>query len=411
MEFLGVRMAADFKNARMRFCLSCTAGATLLLGLLTAAEDLHAQTQGDVGRVLLAGASSASIERAIEAKLLARGVILVTPDLTQLPNLAGDERQRLRARSLRALKQGRDAYYEAQPRKATQVFETLLRQEAKAMVRLREYRLLRTFYVWLGVARVKQGNEILARRWFTAALDLDRHPLDATRFPPSVLASYSVAARSLRGRKQQRLQLAIEPRDAAARLNARLLSKGDNQVPRGAHWLHVRAVGYEPYIRQITVGDTPLQLAITLKAAGRQRLGQQLSALAQQKQLDLAQPPLAAAMGRFQGVAEALVVREMALPAQQVQISLSRVRTADGEIIARLVESVEPDSAPVAAALAAERLYRGALFKTDVESDQDLPLYKRWWFWTAVGTVVVASVVTGIVLSQSSTTYDLVPAQ
>lgn len=44
-----------------------------------------------------------------------------------------------------------------------------------------------------------------------------------------------------------------------------------------------------------------------------------------------------------------------------------------------------------------------------VESHASKPIYKRWWFWTIVGGVVAAGVVTGVVVGTSSPTRAVVP--
>jgi len=36
------------------------------------------------------------------------------------------------------------------------------------------------------------------------------------------------------------------------------------------------------------------------------------------------------------------------------------------------------------------------------EPQENPPVYKRWWFWTGIGTVVAAGVVTGVLLSKKS---------
>ena len=35
-----------------------------------------------------------------------------------------------------------------------------------------------------------------------------------------------------------------------------------------------------------------------------------------------------------------------------------------------------------------------------------VPLYKKWWFWTAIGVVAAAAVVTGFALSGDAKPYD-----
>jgi hypothetical protein len=36
-------------------------------------------------------------------------------------------------------------------------------------------------------------------------------------------------------------------------------------------------------------------------------------------------------------------------------------------------------------------------------TDGTTPVYKKWWFWTAVGAVVIAGVVAGVALSREQT--------
>jgi len=344
-------------------------------------------------RVLLDAQIPAQAEAALRRELARRNVTVVAaPNLPRVP----DHRPQLVAQIAVELAAARQLYYQAQPERAAERLEAVLKAQAPSLAREGQFRALHQIYLWFGISLAKAGDNARAILCFIDALILDRSPLDATRFPPSVLGLFSRAARTLAQRQRQPVRLRVEPSGADINVDGRRQHRRTMRLTPGTHWLQVRAIGYRPVVRRLQVAGSDT-LSITLRRAPPQWTLSQLARLKQRGELDTHREQAAAVLGRMRRAGEALVATTRP-EATRLQLSLSRVRCDDAYVLARVNLMTDPRRQGRAIQDAMARLW-----------PISTPLYRKWWFWAAVGTVVAGSVTAIAIGAQADTRYTVVP--
>jgi len=217
------------------------------------------------------------------------------------------------------------------------------------------------------------------------------------------LTSLLPAERALVDRAQQDAgiaptgRLAIESEPAGAEVVVDGVVRGPTplelELPFGRHVVRLERFGRQPgaVVAEVAAGQTA-RTRLTLAAAEGEDLVEQIAVRVARGAFDAGSPDALSVLAQALGV-RAVVVVEASGP--RVRARLFR----DG---AWVTEGSADPAGPWDDLLA--RLERAALGRTGrtpgaVEAGPAVPITGRWWFWTGIGAVVVAGVVTGIVIA------------
>lgn len=361
----------------------------LVGGWLLAAVPCGAEAREAPRRVLVLGSPSASLERALERGLVARKIRPVQPR-------APDDQQSALVVQSKALveqvearrRQAEELFQRVKPREAEQLLAAEIQRSSEGLVHAGRFDLLRELHLWRGICLSKSGRHDRAREAFAEAVLLDQRPLDPARFPPAITEAHTRAVEALARLPRGTLTVKANPADVRVQVNGRTVDPQGARLPVGHHWVVVDAVGYMPAVRRVNIASRPTTLQLALEPAPPALVADQLAALRSRGALDTTRPRFAALLARLERVDAALVVTEER-SGDRVRLALTRVRAADGAVVSRFDETTSTKDLGAS-------VDRGLLklWSSPPQPPQpSTPVYKRWWFWTLVGAVVVGGTV------------------
>jgi tetratricopeptide (TPR) repeat protein len=361
----------------------------LVGGWLLAAVPCTAEAREAPRRLLVVGSPSAGLERALERGLAVRRLRPVRPGALEGRQGAFVARRKALVEQVEARRrQAEDLFHKVKPGEAEQLLAAEITRSSEGLVHAGRFDLLQELHLWRGICLSKSGETDRAREAFGQAVLLDQRPLDPARFPPAVTAAHAREIEALFRLPRGTLRVVVSPAGARVKVNGRTVDPRGVQLPIGRHWVVVEALGYMPAARRVEIGTRPTALQVALEPAPPSLVAHQLSALRARGALDPTRPPAAALLARLERIDEALVVTEQR-SGDRVRLALCRVRAADGAVVDRFSE------ATTAAGLVAS-VDRGLLKlwpPPPRPPPPSTPVYKRWWFWTIVGTLVVGGTV------------------
>lgn len=339
--------------------------------------------------MLLVSGAPPDVATAVERQLKKRKV-----EAIRWSERPGGQQESVLARALiqqveATLRRAEELFYKVQHRQASNLLSEEIRRSGKALAQAGRLDLLRQLHLWRGVCLIKGGDaDAAARKAFLQALLLDRKPLDAARFPPQVIDAFAGAVRELSQRPRGALSIKVETAGARISIDGRLAPQKRIELPVGAHWVVVEALGYMPAVRRVMVSEKPSEARFTLEEAPPSVARRQLE---QERDLDRTRPAVARLLARLAGAQEVVI-----LSSPKGRLRLVRLRAADGRQLGRF-ESSQPAAEKLEATVGRAVM---ELWPPKVAS-QETPLYKRWWLWTIVGVVVVGGTVGGVLAATS----------
>jgi tetratricopeptide (TPR) repeat protein len=362
----------------------------LVGGWLLAAVPCTAEAREAPGRLLVVGSPSAGLERALERGLAVRRLRPVRPGaLEGRQGAFVAQRKALVERVEARRRQAEDLFHKVKPGEAEQLLAEEITRSSEGLVHAGRFDLLQELHLWRGICLSKSGETDRAREAFGQAVLLDQRPLDTARFPPAVTAAHAREIEALSRLPRGTLRVVVSPAGARVKVNGRTVDPRGVQLPIGRHWMVVEAVGYMPAVRRVEIGTRPTALRVALEPAPPSLVAHQLSALRARGALDPTRPFVAALLARLERIDEALVVTEQR-SGDRVQLALTRVQATDGAVVGRFTDNT-------ASAQLKASVDRGLLRLWPLPSPPvvppSTPVYKRWWFWTIVGTLVVGGTV------------------
>lgn len=258
--------------------------------------------------------------------------------------------------------------------------------------------------MFLGIAlhaRNGVGDKVAQVERFELAVALDgkrRPPEDI--FGPRISAAFVAAFDAASQKKSQTVALRVEPSDAFVSIDGQPWRPASEAVTakRGFHVVSVAAPGYTSHTSVVRVGE-PLSVIL-------------------ERNTSTAIESIASSW--LEGLAPSGDSGVAALRAVMASVAADRVvvvERAETSYRARVLDSkaLHPESIAPTAALAAEAAI-AALEPAAVDISVPVgpierpspPIYKRWWFWTGVAAVAVASGVTVVLLTDRTERLEIV---
>lgn len=232
-----------------------------------------------------------------------------------------------------------------------------------------------TLNLWLGALHLAAENPADARRRFSLAQRLDPSArLDESFWPPAYIEAFEDARQAPPAKAS--FVVTSKPASVRIRWNGTAQRIGTPfETQEGLHYLLAEQLGFDPVARVIEVRAGVLESLDLAPAAPRDRV------------------PIAAAMRWYAELpsAAAAAVSNTAGADRVVVVSGARLALHDRK--GRLLSSAAGNSVSDAAL---------ALFPADRNVTEEASLFRRWWFWTAVG-VGVAGIVGGTVWATRDT--------
>jgi len=240
---------------------------------------------------------------------------------------------------------------------------------------------------------------------------------DVRRYPEEYLQFFEDAKERALGGQRGSIEVTTEPEGAEVFIDGR--SYGPSPAVAegllvGDHYVTLKQLGYEKLIERASVSNEQQNSAhYDLVQSDRALL------------LDRAMPRMRGELGERRagpyttGMASYLFVNQAIVgvvrpgPAGQVDVSLYLYDLRTRFLLARkdatLPGNPQDEGARESAAELASQIYHGVDLSGAIAAPEDAPivgparpLYERWWFWTAVGVVVVSGVVAVALLAGGS---------
>lgn len=325
-----------------------------------------------------------------------------------------------RARTL--LEEGRSAYLELELSVAIERLEAAITLFDEAQAALEDESDLGQALLYLGASQEFDGQTRTARRTFERLHRQMPHIVpDPAEFPPAVIERYESATPR---RTSGAIHVESDPSGAIAYVDfvprglTGLTAEG---LAPGEHTVRLTRPGATPYVEQVEVGRNLAEVAAFLMdAEGNEGLAEVVQNITGHE-LEVGDGAVAELGQRLDldkigvirvsyGDSEDSVNLELVL----FDVSSGR-RVLRGEVEApRGLGELEPVVQRSVRA-AVETVIRPRVVGEDDEDiigngftlnddpevvEQNDPIYKQWWFWTAIGVVVVAGAVTAIVLTR-----------
>jgi hypothetical protein len=378
----------------------------LLLWCLAASAPCWAAGSPPERTVLVLGSPSGPVERALVRELHERRLRMALPATLgpAATDAANPERATLE-RVETSLRQAQKLYYDVRIADAATLLEQEIRSASPTLARARRFDLLRALHLWAGVCALKKGDSRAARHAFAAAVLLDDRPPDDVRFSPAVTTTFAAVREEIRRQPRSLLVVEAAPAQAKVTVDGRPWSAAPLRLPPGQHWVVAEALGYLPAVRVLHLerGETT-RVTLSLSPGEQSLVRRQLHARAARGELDPLAPDVALALCLLQSADESLLVREVREGAR-LRLFFTRLSCASGRALGGHEEVTAPDRAEDAAHRAVETLW--AL--TPLATPKTEPLYKRWWFWTAVGlgAAAVGGTVAGVLWARRGDTYTI----
>lgn len=339
---------------------------------LMVVSSLAGAARAERPRLLVVLPADPALARSLSSALAARATIV---GAEALPAAAGDLEPVRRASE--AVQRAESLYGEGLPEAALEVIRAELARDAQALAEAADVAALARLRLWEGICLAKSGREADARAALLSARSLGSPPPDPLRFPPDVQALFPGPAPPLP------TEIVTIPAGAFIEVDGvpgREKTPARLDLPPGEHVIRLRKAGYGPVSRMATAGE---RVEVPLSRSAGPGLSRSLAAMRDAGVLDLDDLE-----------ARSLVVRALGLDGRiDVQVDGSRIVLsrfdARGHRVARSSGTARGTEALVAA------LFRGP---RESSSGTTGSIFGRWWFWTAVGAVVVTGAAVGIAL-------------
>jgi len=239
---------------------------------------------------------------------------------------------------------------------------------------------------------------------------------DAQRYPSEYGARFDEARSRIGVRARTTLTIATQPEGAEVFVDGRSVgpspATADSLLP-GDHYVTVKLLGYEKQIERVTVPETGGEAHLDLRSLRDILMVQQTLPRIRQ---DLGSERASNMLVRF--ATGRLAVDQVAVTVLRpdtggdvhADVFLYDIRSR--LLLARRAATVPGgERAQEGASRLGTMLYRNVDLTGQVVAPEDTvivdpapPLWKRWWFWTAVGVVVVSGVVAIIYATRSEQT-------
>lgn len=333
-----------------------------------------------------------------------------------------------RARTL--LEEGRSAYLELELGTAIEKLAAAIELFDEAQAALEDESDLGQALLYLGASQEFDGQTRPARRTFARLHRQMPHIVpDPGEFPPAVINRYeSVAPRRTNGS----IHVESDPSGAIAYVDfvprglTGLTAEG---LAPGEHTVRLTRPGATPYVEQVDVGRGLSEVAAFLAdAEGNEGLadvvqnitGHELEVgdgaveeLAQRLDLDKIGVIRVSYGDSEDSVNLELVIFDVASGRRVLRGEVESPRSLGAlePVVQRSVRAaVETSIRPRVVGEDDENIIGTvSLDQPDDEVEDGSPFYTKWWFWTAVGVVVVAGTVTAIVLTRDESTLGQRP--
>ncbi len=276
---------------------------------------------------------------------------------------------------------------------------------------------------YLGAVWLLSGQADKAQDAFRRLLVIDpEFRLDARIFPPAMLEAFARMVREVEDAPRGAVEVSAQPDSALVFVDGRFRGLAPvriERLPAGDHLISVRAPGHVPFGRQVSVGaaeDTPV--ACRLKPYA------ELAAFQREFPSDR--------MGGGEPLPRALL--ERARRAKLHRLVLGRTSRAGAEIgfvlvwydvstgmplferrgsfrpdaadlprsVDEAVSNLSPGPGPVVHSGSSAPPSKGAIPRLSGEErfeEAEKPLYRRWWFWTALGAGAAVTTLLAILLA------------
>ncbi len=277
---------------------------------------------------------------------------------------------------------------------------------------------------FLGASQILQGDPQAGQASFQKLLVIDRRTkLDKRLFPPGMVRMFNAALEEINAGARGSLGVFSSPEHAKVFVDGAFRGVTPctvDKLPAGLHLVKLRKAGYEPWARAIrveAVEERPVNARL-IDLPGGQELLTAIKAAA--TELD---DPLEArmqAIGLGRGLTY-LAVGRLSQRDQGVQVEIAWyevasgrrlrshaavlfpeskafTRTVDGEFSYLITGREDVLQSPALVAPAEEPL---RLKDEDLFEEPEVPVYERWYFWTAigVGAATAVAVTLGVVLT------------
>ena len=321
------------------------------------------------------------------------------------------------ARSL--LDQGRDAYLNLELQQAIVHLTASVQAFDEAQAALEDENDLGSALLYLGASQEFDGQSRAARETFARLHRQMPHiQPSASEFPPEVIQRYESARPR---RTDGALHVESDPTGAIAYVDfvpRGLTGLTIENLARGEHTVRLTRPGATPYVEQVDVGRSQAEVAAFLMdAEGNEGLAEIVQSIAGHE-LEVGDGAIGELGQRLEldkigviqvsyGDSSDVVKLELAIfDVQSGRRELrGEVQSPRGlgelePVVQRSVrQAVEAAIRPRIQGEDDEDIIGFQRNEQPVVIENEDPLYKKWWLWTAVGVVVVAGVVTTVALT------------
>ena len=234
-------------------------------------------------------------------------------------------------------------------------------------------------------ARAGNGDSTRARERFELALALDaeRRPLKDL-YGPGVVTAFADAVAAHAAKTPRPVALDVAPGDARVSIDG--VAVVDSSRPRnlraGVHVVRGSAPGYESYAALVAVGaDGDLRIAL-VAAPNRDADATPDTASGQ--------AAIRASASRAGAAAVVFVQKNPATGLVRIQVVTADAVSARVSTVGQGLELLAPDGT-----LRVEQSVDPLVPRPPGAT----PVYKKWWFWTAIGAVAISAVAVGLATS------------
>ncbi len=277
-----------------------------------------------------------------------------------------------------------------------------------------------------GVCLARAGNKKAAQQVLARAFTVDRK-LKFDRFPAQQ-ALFEQARKTVNNRKLSSIAVATSPDGARVFVNGGYRVIATDYRPglrRGVHFVRVERQGYGRVGVKVDTsrGKTDAKVDLSIKSARKKPL---LENLLPGLQTELGQKEAGASTARLQGLllVDYVVLFRASGPSGKKRVELALYNLVSGQLLNKVSGTVDWDARDKPAKNAVIALARElvsvelqTLVKVDpgvdpdprpVNGGEDGGIVTKWWFWTAIGAVVLTGTTVGLVLGLQ--TDDNAPA-
>lgn len=276
---------------------------------------------------------------------------------------------------------------------------------------------------YLGAVWLLSGQADKAQDAFRRLLVIDpEFRLDARIFPPAMLEAFARMVREVEDSPRGAIEVSAQPDPALVFVDGRFRGLAPIRVerlPAGDHLISVRAPGHVPFGRQVSVGaseDTPVACRLkplpALSAFQREFPSDRMGGgeplpralLERARRAKLHRLVLGRTSRAGAEIAFLLVWYDTAtgLPLFERRGSFRPDATDLSRSVAEAVSELSPGPGPVVDSGPSAPPPGGAIPHLAGEErfeEAEKPLYRRWWFWTALGAGAAVTTLLAILLA------------